>query len=59
MNVDANPGAVTRHMQKNLCHNVEEKLTVILYIYIIINRHAGTQKNSKNNVVHHQIWKQK
>ena len=29
MNVDANPGAVTRHMQENLCPCQKQKITVI------------------------------
>ena len=40
-------------------YNVEEKPTIMLYIYI--NRHAGTpedkkQKLNRNNVVHHHTW---
>ena len=39
-------------------YNVEEKPTVILYIYI--NRHAGTPgkhlKQTIDNVVHHHTW---
>ena len=33
-------------------YNIGEKPTVILYTYI--NRHAGTQKNSEDKIVHHQ-----
>ena len=32
-------------------YNVGEKSTVIMYTYII-NRHAGTPDNNRNNVVH-------
>ena len=48
----------TANSRENLQYNVREKPTVIVYTYI--NRHAGTpdktQKQHRNNVVHHPTW---